>query len=203
MFAGALGFSLHPNNDEVEVNPPSQQDVQGFLLYKQLAPVSQRDHDWNIWLHKLIKLLAVKGQYRALLQWAEVAPADSTPVPWEGEFTCLATMANVATYLVANGIMYHNTDDALKWAQRAGNEYVAQIISNGGDKDPNTKVIIDQMRAALNELLPMGEHHSLEWINLQACVLGVTPKSIAPYKACPIEERDLYVLKEFSKSAAL
>ncbi|KAI6018430.1 hypothetical protein EDC04DRAFT_2607757 [Pisolithus marmoratus] len=81
----------------------------------------------------------IKDQYRALLEWAEVAPANGTPVPWEGVFTCLATMADVSTYLAANGIMYHDTDNALKWwAWRAGNEYVAQIISNGGDKDPNT-----------------------------------------------------------------
>ncbi|KAI6038730.1 hypothetical protein EDC04DRAFT_2603657 [Pisolithus marmoratus] len=143
MFPGALGFSLHPDDDEVEVNPPSQQD--------------------NVWLCKLIKLLTVK----------------------------------------ANGITYHNADDALKWAWRVGNEYVAQVISNGGDKDPNTKAIIDKMRATLNEPLPVGEHHSLEWIDLQAHVLGVTPESIAPYEAHPIKERDLCVLEEFAKLAAL
>ncbi|KAI6010053.1 hypothetical protein EDC04DRAFT_2610354 [Pisolithus marmoratus] len=65
MFPRALGFSLHPDDDEAE--------------------------------------------YRALLEWAEVAPANGTPVPWEGVFTCLATMADVATYLAANGIMYHDT----------------------------------------------------------------------------------------------
>ncbi|KAI6008025.1 hypothetical protein EDC04DRAFT_2611129 [Pisolithus marmoratus] len=145
----------------------------------------------------------VEGQYRALLEWAEVAPANGTPVPWEGEFTHSATLADVAAYLVANGVTYHDADDALKWAWRAGNEYVARIISNGGDKDPNTKAIVDQMRATLNELLPMGEHHSLEWIDLQAHVLGVLPKNIAPYKACPIEERDLFALEEFAKLAAL
>ncbi|KAI5998311.1 hypothetical protein EDC04DRAFT_2612463 [Pisolithus marmoratus] len=140
---------------------------------------------------------------RALLEWAEVAPAIGTPVPWEGGFTHLATMANVTTYLVANGITYHNADDALKWAWRAGNEYIAQIISNGGDKDPNTKVIIDQMRATLNKLLPMGKHHSLEWIDLQAHVLGVPPKSNVPYEVHPIEERDLYVVREFANSVVL
>ncbi|KAI6038244.1 hypothetical protein EDC04DRAFT_2896638 [Pisolithus marmoratus] len=125
--------------------------------------------------NEMIGKVIMKGQYRALLEWAEVAPANSTPVPWEGEFTHLATVADVAAYLVANGIMYHNADNALKWAWRAGNEYVAQVISNGGDKDPNTKT------------------H----------VLAVTPKSIVPYKACPIEERDLFTLEEFTKSAAL
>ncbi|KAI6015678.1 hypothetical protein EDC04DRAFT_2608677 [Pisolithus marmoratus] len=169
MFPGALGFSLCPDNDKVE----------------------------------LIQLLAVKGWYRALLEWAEVAPAIGSPAPWEGGCSCVATMANVATYLAANGITYHNANDALKWAWRAGNEYIAQIISNGGDKDPNTKVIIDQMRATLNELLPMGKHHSLEWIDLQAHMLGVPPKSIAPYEVHPIEERVLYILREFTKSAAL
>ncbi|KAI6038476.1 hypothetical protein EDC04DRAFT_2603930 [Pisolithus marmoratus] len=175
MFPGALGFSLCPNNDEVEVNPPSQQDCQS--------------------LEETTTGTSGSGWYRALLEWAEVAPANSTPVPWEGEFTHSATLADTG-YLAANGVMYHDAHDALKWAWRAGN-------NNGGDKDPNTKVIINQMRAALNELLPMGEHHSLEQINLQAHVLGVTPKSIMPYKVCPIKERDLFALKEFAKSAAL
>ncbi|KAI6011951.1 hypothetical protein EDC04DRAFT_2609630 [Pisolithus marmoratus] len=172
MFPGALGFSSCPNDDEVDINPPSQQDVQGFLLYE------------------------LKGQYRALLEWAEVAPAVGTPVPWEGGFTHLATMANVATYLAANGIMYHNANDVLKWAQRAGN-------NNGGDKDPNTKAIINQMRAALNKPLPVGKYHSLEWIDLQAHVLGVLPENIVPYKVHPIKERVLFALEEFTKSAAL
>ncbi|KAI6041000.1 hypothetical protein EDC04DRAFT_2893566 [Pisolithus marmoratus] len=168
MFPGALGFSPCPNDDEAEVNPPSRQD--------------------NIWFHELIKLLTVKGRYRALLEWAEVAPANGTPVPWEGEFTHLATLANVAAHLAANGITYHDADDAL---------------NNGGDKDPNTKAIVNQMRATLNKPLPMGEHHSLEWIDLQAHVLGVLPENIAPYEACPIEERDLFALEEFTKSVAL
>ncbi|KAI6011952.1 hypothetical protein EDC04DRAFT_2609631 [Pisolithus marmoratus] len=162
MFPRALGFSLCPNDDEVEC--------------------------WS--LEETTIKMSGSGQYRALLEWAEVAPAVSTPVPWEGEFNHSAILADVATYPAANGIMYHNTDNALKWAQRAGNE-------------PNTKVIIDQMRAALNEPLPVGEHHLLEWINLQAHVLGVTPKSIAPYKAHPIKERDLFTLKEFAKLVAL
>ncbi|KAI6166159.1 hypothetical protein EDD17DRAFT_1753629 [Pisolithus thermaeus] len=186
MFPRALGFSSCPDDDKAE-----------------LAPIPQRDHDQNVWLHELIHLLTVKGQYRALLEWAEVAPADGPPAPWEGGFSHVATMADVAAYLVANGVMYHDADNALKWAQRVGNEYIAQIISNGGDKDPNTKAIIDHMRATLNELLPMGEHHSLEWVDLQAHVLGVSSESIAPYEAHLIKERDLYVLREFTKSAAL
>ncbi|KAI6043655.1 hypothetical protein EDC04DRAFT_2890578 [Pisolithus marmoratus] len=163
-------------------------DVQGFLLYKRLALVSRRHHDWNVWLHELIEFLTVKGRYRALLEWAEVAPANGTPVPWEGEFTHSATLADVAAYLAANGVMYHDTDDAL---------------NNGGVKDPNTKAIINQMRATLNELLPVGEHHSLEWIDLQARVLGVLPENIVPYEVHPIEERDLFALEEFAKLAAL
>ncbi|KAI6015596.1 hypothetical protein EDC04DRAFT_2608813 [Pisolithus marmoratus] len=173
MFPRALGFSSHPDNDEAECQSLKE------------------------------TMTGMSGSYRALLEWAEVAPADGTPVPWGGEFTHLATVANVTTYLAANGVMYHNANDALKWAWRVGNEYVAQVISNGGDKDPNTKAIVNQMRATLNEPLPVGEHHSLEWIDLLACVLGVTPKSIAPYEAHPIKERDLYVLEEFTKLAAL
>ncbi|KAI6008645.1 hypothetical protein EDC04DRAFT_2906947 [Pisolithus marmoratus] len=173
MFPGALGFSLHPDDDKAE--------------------------HWSL----KETMTGMSGSYRALLEWAEVVPAISTPVPWEGGFTHSATMADVTTYLVANGSTYHDTDNALEWAQRAGNEYIAQIISNGGDKDPNTKVIIDQMRATLNEPLPVGEHYSLEWIDLEAHVLGVPPKNIVPYEACPIKERDQYVLNEFAKSVAL
>ncbi|KAI5996760.1 hypothetical protein EDC04DRAFT_2612697 [Pisolithus marmoratus] len=84
---GALGFSLCPDDNKVEVNPPSQQDVWGILLCK-----------W------------------ALLEWAKVTPAIGSPAPWEGGFSCAATMAGVTAYLVANGVTFHNTNNALKWA---------------------------------------------------------------------------------------
>ncbi|KAI6045520.1 hypothetical protein EDC04DRAFT_2598517 [Pisolithus marmoratus] len=180
-------------------NPYQRPPESSQLMYED----SSSTNNWCQSPEDTMTRMSGSGQYRALLEWAEVAPANGTPVPWEGEFTHSATLANVATYLAANGIMYHDANDALKWAQRAGNECVAQIISNGGDKDPNTKAIVDQMRAALNEPLPMGEHHSLEWSDLQACVLGILPENIVPYEACPIEERDLFALEEFAKSAAL
>ncbi|KAI6000087.1 hypothetical protein EDD15DRAFT_2193538 [Pisolithus albus] len=87
MFPGALGVSERPDDDEWEISPPTAQLVRGFLLYEQLAPVPRGSYDRMVWFRELVRLLAAKGRYRALLDCAEVAPRDGIHVPWEGEFT--------------------------------------------------------------------------------------------------------------------
>ncbi|KAI6162380.1 hypothetical protein EDD17DRAFT_1508107 [Pisolithus thermaeus] len=125
MFPGVLGISKHLNDDKWEIGPPSAQMVQGFLLYKQLAPVPRRDHNQMVWFWELVCLLATRGHYRALLEWAEVSPHTRPQVPWEGTFSQMATMADVAAYLAANGITAHTANDTIVWAHRMGNEYIA------------------------------------------------------------------------------
>ncbi|KIK12315.1 hypothetical protein PISMIDRAFT_18819 [Pisolithus microcarpus 441] len=137
MFPGALGISERPDNDEWDISPPTAQQVQGFLLYEQLALVPRGNYDQMVWFQELVHLLAVKGRYRALLDWAEVSPHVGPCVPWEGEFTQTASMADIAAYLTANSITPHDADDILIWARRAGNEYITHTVNNGGDQDPN------------------------------------------------------------------
>ncbi|KAI5983958.1 hypothetical protein EDD15DRAFT_2201671 [Pisolithus albus] len=112
MFPGMLGVSEHPDDDEWEISPPTAQLVRGFLLYERLAPVPRGSYDQMVWFWELVRLLTAKGHYRALLDCAEVAPRDSTHVPWAG-------MADIAAYLAANGITPHDADDALEGHYRA------------------------------------------------------------------------------------
>ncbi|KAI5988580.1 hypothetical protein EDD15DRAFT_2198945 [Pisolithus albus] len=148
-----------------------------------------------VWFQELVCLLAAKGCYRALLDCAEVAPCDSTRVPWEGEFTRSAGMADITAYLAANGITPHDADDALVWARRAGNEYITCAVNNGGEWDPNV--------AAINDPLVMKENRSKEWVKHQARTLGITTECIAAYEACPLSNAELPIIRDFCTAVVL
>ncbi|KAI6140213.1 hypothetical protein EDD17DRAFT_1516407 [Pisolithus thermaeus] len=188
MFPGALGISECPDDDEWEISPPSTQMVQGFLLYKQLAPVPRRDHDQMVWFWELVHLLAARGCYRALLNWAEVSPHTRPQVPWEGTFSRMATMADVAAYLAANGITPHTADNAITWAHRA---------------DPNVQAVVDLLRVAIHNPHPPSENWLVEWVNQQAQALGISPERIAAYEAHTFEAGEVYILQEFAVTVAL
>ncbi|KAI6160478.1 hypothetical protein EDD17DRAFT_1510286 [Pisolithus thermaeus] len=203
MFPGVLGVGEHPDDDEWEIGPPSAQMVRGFLLYEQLAPVPRRDHDRMVWFWELVRLLAARGRYRALLNWAEVFPHTGPQVPWEGTFSQMATMADVAAYLAANGVMPHTADDTIAWAHRAGNEYITHVVSNGGDRDPNVRATIDLLRVAIHNPHLPSENWSVEWVNQQAQALGISPERIAAYEAHTFEAGEVYILQEFAVTVAL
>ncbi|KAI5985598.1 hypothetical protein EDD15DRAFT_2200507 [Pisolithus albus] len=203
MFPGALGVSECPDDDEWEISPPTAQLVQGFLLYKRLAPVPRGSYDWMVWFWELVCLLTAKGCYRALLDCAEVAPHDGTHVPWEGEFTCSASMADIAVYLTANGITPHEADDALVWARRAGNEYITCTVNNGGEQDPNTRAALDLLRVAINDPPVMKENRSKEWVEHQARTLRIATKRIVAYEACPLNDTELPIIRDFCTAVVL
>ncbi|KIK24216.1 hypothetical protein PISMIDRAFT_10358 [Pisolithus microcarpus 441] len=183
MFPGALGISEHLDNDEWDISPPTTQQVQGFLLYEQLALVPRGNYDWMVWFWELVHLLTVKGRYRALLDWAEVSPHVGPCVPWEGEFTRTASMADIATYLTANSITPHDADDILIWAQRAA--------------------ALDLLRMEVNDPQPLGENHSKEWVEVQAGALRISTECIAAYKARPFTMEELHILQEFATAVLL
>ncbi|KAI5983262.1 hypothetical protein EDD15DRAFT_2202249 [Pisolithus albus] len=203
MFPGALGVSECPDDDEWEISPPTAQLVRGFLLYEQLAPVPRGSYDRMVWFRELVHLLTVKGRYRALLDCAKVAPRDGTCVPWEGEFTCSASMADITAYLAANGITPHDADDALVWARRAGNEYVTRTVNNGGERDPNVRAMLDLLRAAINNPPVMKENRSKEWVERQARTLGIATERIAAYEARTISNAELPIIRDFCAAAVL
>ncbi|KAI6007035.1 hypothetical protein EDD15DRAFT_2190669 [Pisolithus albus] len=203
MFPGVLGVSERPDDNEWEISPPTAQLVRGFLLYERLAPVPRGSYDWMVWFRELVRLLAAKGRYRALLDCAEVAPRDGTRVPWEGEFTRSAGMADIAAYLMANGITPHDADDALVWARRAGREYITRAVDNGGERDPNVRAAIDLLRAAINDPPVMKENHSKEWVEHQARTLGITTECIAAYEARTVSDAELPIIRDFCSAAVI
>ncbi|KAI6142542.1 hypothetical protein EDD17DRAFT_1515718 [Pisolithus thermaeus] len=165
--------------------------------------VPRRDHDQMVWFQELVCLLAARGHYRALLDWAEVSPCTRPQVPREGTFSQMATMADVAAYLAANGVTPHTTDNAITWAHRVGNEYITHVVSNGGDQDPNVWAMIDLLRAAIHDPHLLSENRSVEWVNQQAQALGISPERIAAYEAHTFEAGEVYILQEFAVTAAL
>ncbi|KIK11546.1 hypothetical protein PISMIDRAFT_19431 [Pisolithus microcarpus 441] len=183
MFPGVLGISEHLDDNEWDISPPTAQQM--------------------VWFWELVRLLAAKGRYRALLDWAEVAPLDSSHVPWEGEFTRSATVADVAAYLMANSITPHNADDALIWARRVGNEYITHTVNNGGEQDPNVRAVLDLLRAAVNDPPTLKENCSKEWVEGQARALGISTECIKAYKARPLNEGELPIVKDFATAALL
>ncbi|KAI6142198.1 hypothetical protein BKA82DRAFT_34559 [Pisolithus tinctorius] len=52
MLPGVLGTSSRPDDSDAEADPPSLHNVQGFLLYKRLAPVPWSHRARNVWMHK-------------------------------------------------------------------------------------------------------------------------------------------------------
>ncbi|KAI5992519.1 hypothetical protein EDD15DRAFT_2197090 [Pisolithus albus] len=203
MFPGALGVSERPDDDEWEISPPTAQLVRGFLLYKRLAPVPRGSYDRMVWFWELVHLLTAKGHYRALLDCAKVAPRDGTRVPWEGEFTRSASMADIAAYLAANGITPHDADDALVWARRAGNKYVTRAVNNGGEQDPNVRAALDLLRVAINDPPVMKENRSKEWVERQARTLGIATERIVAYKARTISNAELPIVRDFCATVVL
>ena len=69
------------------------------------------------WHHTMVHLLlGVTGQYHSIIEWAGMAPAVGQSVEWLGSCKSSAyTLACMATYLAANGVTYHNTNDAWVW----------------------------------------------------------------------------------------
>ncbi|KAI5992162.1 hypothetical protein EDD15DRAFT_2368419 [Pisolithus albus] len=184
MFPGVLGVSGRPDDDEWEIIP-------------------RGSYDWMVWFRELVRLLAAKGRYRALLDCAEVAPRDGTHVPWEGEFTRSAGMADIATYLAANGITPHDANDALIWARRVGREYITRAVDNGGERDPNVRAALDLLRAAINDPPVLKENRLKEWVERQARTLGITTKRIVAYEARTVSDAELPIVRDFCSTAVI
>ncbi|KAI5989536.1 hypothetical protein EDD15DRAFT_2370602 [Pisolithus albus] len=184
MFPGVLGVSERPDDDEWEIIP-------------------RGSYDRMVWFWELVRLLAAKGRYRALLDCAEVAPHDGTRVPWEGEFTRSAGMADIAAYLAANGITPHDADDALVWARRAGREYITHAVDNGGERDPNVRAALDLLRVAINDPPVLKENRSKEWVERQARTLGIATERIAAYEARTVSDAELPIIRDFCSAAVI
>ena len=113
MFLGAIGCNIYPDHENSDLNPPSQQQVWGFVIMEHLAPVPQSNFDQMVWVWGLVRLLMVPGQYRYLLDWAAAAPLKNDTVAWLGQFNNQATMTDITAYITANGVTVHDANDAV------------------------------------------------------------------------------------------
>ena len=50
MFLGTVRCNIYPNNKDSDLNPPSQQQVRGFIIMECLAPVPQSNFNWMVWV---------------------------------------------------------------------------------------------------------------------------------------------------------
>ncbi|KAI6140042.1 hypothetical protein BKA82DRAFT_4364212 [Pisolithus tinctorius] len=200
MLPGVLGTSSRPDDSDAEADPPSLHNVRGFLLYERLAPVPRNHRARNVWMHELACLLAVRGRYRSLLDWVEVSPVEGTSHPWDGEFTASADRASITAYLTANGVSTYDADDALQWAQQAGQEYVNGIIANGGENNPQVMAKIKPLRKALTEPCPPSNVGSREWYERQAQAIGCTINQVPPGHM-PLRADDQQIVSAFTSAA--
>ncbi|KAI6143601.1 hypothetical protein BKA82DRAFT_4359398 [Pisolithus tinctorius] len=161
MLPGVLGASSRPDDSDAEANPLSLCNVRGFLLYECLVPVPRNHRARNVWMCELACLLAVRGRYRSLLDWAEVSPVEGASHPWDGEFTASADRALIAAYLAAN-------------------RYVNGIIANGGENNPQVMAKIEPLRKALTKPCPPSDVGLREWYERQAQAIGCTINQVPP-----------------------
>ena len=73
MFPGMVGCNIYSDNEDSDLNPPTQRQVRGFLIMECLAPIPRTNFDRMVWVRGLIHLLMVPGWYQSLLEWAAVA----------------------------------------------------------------------------------------------------------------------------------
>ncbi|KAI6139293.1 hypothetical protein BKA82DRAFT_25401 [Pisolithus tinctorius] len=180
MLPGVLGTSSRPDDSDAEADPLS------------LAQ--------NVWMRELACLLAVRGRYRSLLDWAEVSPVEGASHPWDGEFTASADRASIAVYLAATGVSTYDTDDVLQWARQAGREYVNSIIANGGENNPQVMAKIEPLRKALTEPCPPSDVGSREWYKRQAQAIGCTINQV-PSGHTPLRADDQQIISAFASAA--
>ncbi|KIK19859.1 hypothetical protein PISMIDRAFT_13350 [Pisolithus microcarpus 441] len=91
--------------------------------------------------------------------------------------------ADIATYLMANGITPHDADDVLIWARRAA--------------------ALNLLRMVVNDPQPLGENHLKEWVEVQAGALRISTECIAAYEAHPFATEELHILQEFATAVLL
>ena len=50
MFPGTVGCNIYPDNEDSDLNPPSQRQVQGFVIMERLAPVPWSNFNRMVWV---------------------------------------------------------------------------------------------------------------------------------------------------------
>ena len=126
----------------------------------------------------MVHLLGVAGRYRSIIEWAGLSPAVGQTAKWVGSRESSAyTLTRVATYLAANGVTYHDADDAWVWGQTHLQELWGWYL---GDDNPELDTICNEVEADARHTSGDAISHSREWILELAVSQGVEPHLIPP-----------------------
>ena len=130
------------------------------------------------WHCTMARLLGIAGQYHLIIEWAGMAPVVEQSMEWLGSRKSSAyTLPRVATYLAANGITYHNTNDAWAWGNTHLRELHRQYL---GDENPKVAPIRDLIEADIQHTSGEAVSHSCEQVLELAVSQGVEPHLIPP-----------------------
>ena len=112
-FPGVMQYPAHVNDSEDKAPEPFTHNIQGLLLAEHLMPTMEYNIGQVSWCRSLAWLLGVAGCYRSIIDWAGLAPAVGQMAEWVGPHeSAMYTLPWLATYLAANGVTYHDADDA-------------------------------------------------------------------------------------------
>jgi hypothetical protein len=50
MFPGSIGSNQFPDDEDSDLNPPTRQQVRGFLLMERFAPIQWSSYDQMVWV---------------------------------------------------------------------------------------------------------------------------------------------------------
>jgi len=121
---------------------------------------------WNVgrvgWHRSMARLLGVVGRYRSIIEWAGLSPAIGQTAKWVGSRKSSAyTLTRVAAYLAANGVTYHDADDAWAWGQTHLQELQGWYL---GDDNPKLDTICNEVEADAHHASGETVSHSCEQI---------------------------------------
>jgi len=133
---------------------------------------------WVSWRRSMARLLGVAGRYCSIIEWAGLSPAIGQMAEWVGSREPSAyTLTRVAAYLAANGVTYHDADDAWAWGQTHLQELRGRYL---GDDNPELDTIHNEVEANARHASGEAVSHSHEQILALAVSRGVEPHLIPP-----------------------
>ena len=203
MFPGTVRCNIYPDNKDSDLNPPSRRQVQGFIIMERLAPIPCSNFDRMVWVWGLVRLLMVPGWYRYLLDWAAAALLKNGTVAWLGQFNNQATMTDITAYIATNGVMVHDTNDAVVWAQTAAWEMIVRIEDSRGFTNSSTSALDKPIRQELsiscsNDSL----NRTKEWYEREAISRGQPLEELPSTVMNPEVRMELDALQQFGKAAS-
>ena len=124
VFPRATRDPSQPDDSKDEAPTPFAHNIRGLLLVERLMPHMSYNIGCIGWCCTMAHLLGVTGRYHSIIEWAGMAPAVGQSVEWSGSCeSSVYTLTWVATYLAANGVTYHDADDAWVW----GNTHLHEL----------------------------------------------------------------------------